>query len=206
MSISDTTSWKSLEQWSSRLFLLGGGFILIFALHTGQVFLTDVTFNKWVYPAVLLGRLAVFLGIAGLSVQIANRSLRVGKVGRVVVAVAVVSASGLLVLGILRQVGFSTSLIAVFGIGTVVLTIITYALFGVAILRSGAYSTLIGGLLLAAIVPILAVLFGRIAFPVRLLGAVSESALFIIFATIGYLLTVESDPTDPGVPAPESTA
>lgn len=205
MAGSSTTLWESLEEWSPRLFLLGGILILIFALHNGQVFLTDATFNNWIYPTVLLGRLAVFLGIAGLSVRVANRSPRFGKPGRVVVAVAVVSTIGLLMLGILDQIGVSTPIIAVFGIGTVVLTVITYALFGVAIIRTGAFSTLIGGLLLAAIVPILAVLFGRIALPVRLLGAISESALFVIFVVIGYVLRTEFAPTDRAEPSGNTT-
>jgi len=200
-----TTLWESLEKWSPRLFLLGGGLILIFALHNGQVFLTDTTFKDWIYPTVILGRLAVFLGIAGLSVRMVNHSPRFGKPGRVVVAVAVVSAIGLLVLGILAQIGVSTPIIAVFGIGTAVLTVITYALFGVAIIRTGAFSTLIGGLLLAAIVPILTVFFGRIVLPVRLLGAISESALFVIFVVIGYLLRTEFTPTDRAGPTGDTT-
>jgi hypothetical protein len=200
-----TGLWETLEKRSPRLFLLGGVLILIFALHNGQVFLTDTTFKSWIYPTVILGRLSVFLGIAGLSVRVVHRSPRFGKPGRVVVAVAVVSAIGLLALGILAQIGVSTPIIAVFGIGTAVLTVITYALFGVAIIRTGAFSTLIGGLLLVAVVPILTVFFGRFVLPVRLLGAVSESTLFVIFVVIAYFLRTEFAPTDRAGPTGDTT-
>lgn len=95
---------------------------------------------------------------------------------------------------------------AVFGISTLVLTVVTFALFGVAVRRAGAYTTLIGGLPMAAIVPLPVVVFGRIAFPVRSLWAMSESALVLVFATLGYVLMAESDPANPGVPASESVA
>lgn len=193
----DRTWWNPLKQWSPRLFLLGGVFILVFALHNGMVYLTDATFQDWVYPSVLLGRLAVLLGIAGLSVQIANRNPRVGKLGRVVVAVAVGFTIGLLVLGPLEMAGvFSTPLIGMVGLGTVVLSVITYALFGVAILRTRAYSPQIGGLLLAAAVALLALFVGLMVLPTRLAGAVGEGALFVLFVSIGYRLRTEPEPAD----------
>lgn len=197
--------WTSLERWSPRLFIVGGVFILVFALHNAQVYLTDAAFEQWLYPTVLLGRIAVFLGIVGLSVEIVNRSPRLGRLGRALAILAAISAFGLLVLGILEQLGYGTDIIAVFGFGTVALTVLTYALFGVAILRTGAYSTVIGALLLVAIVPILAVMFGRIAFPIRLLGAVSEAALFAIFAVIGYALRAEFGPTERAEPTGDTT-
>lgn len=200
-----TGRWASLERWSPRLFLVGAVFILVFALHNAQVFLTDATFEQWLYPTVLLGRIAVFLGIVGLSVEIVDRSPRLGRLGRALAILATISALGLLVLGILDQMGYGTDVIAVFGFGTVALTILTYALFGVAILRTGAYSTLVGALLLVAIVPILVVLFGRFVLPVRLLGAVSETALFAIFVVIGYSLRAEFGPTDHAEPTGDTT-
>lgn len=200
-----TGRWASLERWSPRLFLVGAVFILVFALHNAQVFLTDATFEQWLYPTVLLGRIAVFLGIVGLSVEVADRSPRLGRVGRALAVLAIVSATGLLALGILDQMGYGTDVIAVFGLGTVALTVLTYVLFGVAILRTGAYSPVIGALLLVAIVPILAVLFGRFVLPVRLLGAVSEIALFAIFVVVGYTLRAEFGPTDRAEPAGDTT-
>ena len=201
-----TNPWKSLERRSPRLFLLGGVFVLVFALHNGQVYLTDATFVDWIYPTVLLGRLAAFLGVAGLSVRVADRNLRLGRVSRTVVLLAVLSTLGLLVSVLLEQVGFETSFVAVFGITTVVLTLVTFGLVGAAILRTGAFSTLIGGLLLAAVVPILAILFGGTALPGRLIGAVGETALFLIFVAVGYLLRAEFAPTDRAGSAGDATS
>lgn len=198
--------WKWLERRSPRLFLLGGVFVLVFALHNGQVYLTDATFEDWLYPAVLLGRLAVFLGVAGLSVRVADRNLRLGRLSRTAVLLSVLSTLGLLVSVALEQVGFETPLVAVFGITTVVLTVLTYALVGAAILRTGAFSTPIGGLLLVAVVPVLAVLFGGTAVPVRLVGAAGETVLFVIFVVLGYLLKAEFAPTDRAGSASDTTA
>lgn len=201
----NTALWDTLEQWSPRLFLLGSVFILIFALHNGIVYLTDATFQDWMYPSVLLGRLAVLLGIAGLSVQLVSHTPQVGKLGRVVVVVAVGFTIGLLVLGPLEMAGiFSTPFIGVVGLGTVILSVLTYALFGVAILRTGAYSTLIGGLLLAATVVLLALFVGLMTFPARLAGAVGEGALFALFVSIGYSLRAEFEATDRAAPAPDT--
>lgn len=198
----DTARWNTLEEWSPHLFLLGSVLILAFAIHNGIVFVSDdFQFIDFIYPTVLLGRLAVLLGIAGLSVQVANRAPRFGKLSRVVVAVAVVFTIGLLVLSILEMVGVSTPIIAVFGLGTVVLTAITYALFGGVILRTGAYSTLIGGLLLAATVVLLAVFVGLMVLPTRLVGAVGEGGLFVLFFVIGYFLRSEIQPTDSAEPS-----
>lgn len=198
--------WKWLERRSPRLFLLGGVLVLVFALHNGQVYLTDAAFEDWLYPAVLLGRLAAFLGVAGLSVRIADRNLRLGRLSRTAVLLAVFSTLGLLVSVLLEQVGLEIRTVAVFGVTTVVLTLVTFGLVGAAILRTGAFSTPVGGLLLVAVVPILAVPFGGAAVPVRLVGAVSETVLFVVFVALGYLLRAEFAPTDRAGSASDTTA
>lgn len=195
--------FKSLEQWSPRLFFLGGVFELVFASNNGLALLIDgFSFIDWLYPTVLLGRVAVLLGIAGLSVRIATRNPRIGKWSRVVLAAAFVCTIGLVSLSLLQAVGFTTPIIAVFGLGTVALTIITYALFGVVILRTGAFSAPTGGLLLAAAVTVLGVFVGLSVLPTRLVGCVGEGVLFVLFLATWHRL--RSGPTPPGRAEPAS--
>lgn len=197
-----TRQWEILEQWSPLLFLTGGVLELVFAVNNGAAFLVDgVSFIEWIYPSVLLGRLAVLFGIAGLSVQVVNRNPRSGKLARVVLSVAVVFTIGLLTLSILEALGVSTPVIALFGLGTVVLTIITYALFGVVILRTRAFSTLTGGLLLFAATTVLGVFLGLRVFPTELVGAIGEGILFVVFLATWYSLRAESQHTAGGDPA-----
>lgn len=192
---------RSLEPRSPRLFLLGGVLELVFAANNGLAFLLDgFSFVDWLYPTVLLGRVAVLLGLAGLSVRIADRNPRAGRWSRVVLLVALVLTVGLLTLSSLQVVGVRTPVIAVFGLGTVILTIGTYALFGALILHTGAFSATTGGLLLAAAVAVFGVFVGLTVLPTRLIGGVGEGVLFVLFLAVWRRLGAESTPegrTDP---------
>lgn len=205
MAIIGTRRWDALEAWSPSLFLVGFAFELVFAVNHGIAYLVDgFAFIEWLYPTVLIGRLAVLLGLAGLSAQIANRNSRFGVAGRVVVSAAVVFTIGLLSLSILEIAGITTPIIAVFGLGTVVLTILTFFLFGIAILYTGAYPTRIGGLMLIATLAVLSVLIGLRFLPTNLIGAVGEGANAIVFLAMwGYLRTEITAIRSAG-PAPET--
>lgn len=197
----------SLERWSPRLFLIGGAFELVFAANNGLAFLLDgFSFVDWLYPTVLLGRVAVLLGIAGVSVRIADRNPRAGRWSRIVLLLALVLTAGLLTLSSLRIVGVTTPVIAVFGLGTVVMTIVTYALFGGLVLRTGVFSTATGGLLLAAAAAVLGVFVGLSVLPTRLVGGVGEGVLFVIFLAIWRRLGTESTPAGRTDPASSTVA
>lgn len=199
--------WESLERWSPHLFFLGAVFELVFASNNGLAYLLDgFSFIESLYPTVLIGRLAVLLGIAGLSVRVANRDPRVGKWGRTVLAAAIVFTLAVLSLSLLRLVGFTTPIIAAFGLGTVVLTVLTYAIFGGVIVRSGAFSAATGGLLLAAAATIVCVFVGLNVLPSRLVGGVGESVLFVLFLTLWYRLRTESTPTQRSDPSSNTVA
>lgn len=204
--LTDTIPWDSLEQRSSDLFFLASVILLVAAIHRGSAFVLDgFAFNYWLGLTSVLGRLAALLGVAGLSVQIATRNARLGNVGRAVVSLAVVFAVGLLALGILENAGFSTPVIAVFGLGTFLLSVIAFLCFGLAVVRTGAYSTLVGSLLLAAAVALLVVFFGQQALPEHLIGAVIEGVLFGLYLGIGYRLRTERAPGRQADPAADAT-
>ena len=201
----------SLERWSPHLFSLGAVLELVFALNNGLAFLLDgFSFVDWLYPTVLLGRAAVLLGIAGLSVRVTDRSPRIGKWSRIVLAVAFVFTLGLLSLSLLEITGvtimWNSPIFAVLGLGTVALTVITFALFGVLILRSGAFSTATGGLLLAAAVTVVGVFVGLNVLPSRLVGGVGEGVLFVLFLVTSLRLRTEFMTTDRPEPASNTVA
>lgn len=196
---------RTLEAWSPRLFLVGAGFEFLFAVNNGLAYLLDgFSFVEWLYPTVLLGRGAVLLALAGLSVRIAARRPRLARWGRVVLAVALAFTAGLFVLSLLEAVGVSTPIIAVFGLGTVVLTITTHALFGVVVLRSGAFSPAIGGLLLAVAAAISGVFVGLTVLPTELVGGVGEAVVAALFLATWSRLRAEPMPTDRADPSPHT--
>lgn len=193
MVVGSQQQWEVLETWSPRLFLVGFALELIFAVNHGLAYLVEtISFIDWIYPTVLLGRLAVLFGLAGLSVQIVNRHPRLGTLSRAIVSLAVLFTTGLATLSILQIVGITTQIIAVFGIGTVVLTILTFLLYGVAGIRTDAYPTVIGGLLLVATLAVIFVLAGQGAFSTNLRGAVGEGVNAIVFLAMWYVLRAES--------------
>lgn len=187
--------FDALEQWSPKLFLLAGVFLFITALNRGAAFLLEgYVFNDWVGLAALLGRLAVLLGIAGLALQIANTNHRLGKLTLVGATLAAVFTMGLLALAILENAGFMTAIIAVFGLGTFLLSVIAFLVAGVVVIRTGAYSRPIGYLLLVGAVALLVVFFGQLVVPEAVVGTVIEAILVLLYVGVGYLLRTESAP------------
>lgn len=207
MSIVNNHRWRALETWAPTLFFVGFLLELIFALNHGAAFLMEsVEFIDWVYPTVLLGRLAVLLGLAGLSVRLMPRNPRLGKLSRVVLILAMVSTVGLMLFGILNNLGVTTPIIAVFGITTVLLTLLSFVLFGVAGLRTDAYPAVIGGLMLVGTLAILFVLLGSATFSTNVRGAVGESVNAIAFLAIWYVLSTEANTTTTTDRVPDTPA
>jgi hypothetical protein len=207
MRIVSTQRWESLEQWSSYLFILGGVFLLVYASHRGMALLIDaISYNEGFYPAILLGRLTALLGIGGLTVGFVNRNPRLGKLSRIVVSVATMITVVFFALATLDSAGFTTPLIGLFGLSTFILSVIAFSLVGIAIVRTGAYSPVIGALLLAVTVTLLALFVGLTVLPAEIMGTVGEGILFALFVSIGYVLQSETAPTDRAEPAPDATA
>lgn len=202
--------WTSLERRGGGLFLLAGAILLVAAGNYAVPFLLDgVEFNTWIGLAVLIGRLVSLLAVAGLAMGVLARSRRLGLSCQVVVVAAVLFTTGLLTAAILENLGYSSPLMAVFGLGTILLSVVTYSLFGVAILRTGAYSRVIGALLLVATAALLFGFLSQMVLSERLIGligTVAESGLFVANAGIGYQLWTESGRGGPAEPAAETVS
>lgn len=206
MALVSDQQWGTLEGWAPRLFVVGFALELVFALNHGAAYLSEsVTFYEWIYPSVLLGRFAVLLGLAGLSVSLIEARPRVGKLSRVLLGGAMLFTTGLIALSILDVVGISTPVIAVFGIGTVVLTVLSFALFAVAGLSTDAYPTVVGALMLVATLAVLFVLLASGMFSTNVRGAVGEGLNAAAFLAIWYALSSQGRPTTTADPVAETT-
>lgn len=207
MASNDTRLWVSLADWMVHLFLVAGVLSLVAAANYGVAELFDsVSFNTWVGLSVLLARVASLLAVAGLSVRILHRNARLGKLSRAVVTLALLSTVALVTTAVLGNLGIETPVEAVFGLGTVALSLVTYVLFGAAILHTGAHARLVGGMLLGAVVALLFGLFGRAALPVGVVGTIAELGLFVTHVAIGYRLRTESAPGSSAELTPETAA
>lgn len=177
-----------------HLFLLAGVFSLIAGANYGVTSLFDsISFNSGVGLTVLLSRVASLLGVAGLSVLILERNSKLGKLSRVVVVLALLFTVALLSSAVLQISGTDVPFAAVLGMGTVILSLITYSLFGFGILRTDAYATLVGVLLLGATAALLFGLLGRAVLPIGVVGTIAEFGLVVTHIVIGYSLLSERE-------------
>lgn len=207
MGLVSNQQWGELEGWTPRLFIIGFVLELVFALNHGAAYLFDsVTFFDWIYPSVLLGRFAVLLGLAGLSVGLIERNPRLGKLSRILLGAAMLFTLGLISLSILDIIGVSTPIIAVFGIGTVVLTVLSFVLFAVAGFRTDAYPTVVGGLLVVATLAVLFVLLTSSMFSTNVRGAVGEGLNATAFLAIWYVLNTREKATTTTEPVADTPA
>lgn len=193
MALVSKQHWETLERWTPTLFIVGFVLELIFAINNGAAYLMDsVAFYDWIYPSVLIGRFAVLLGLAGLSVSLIEQTPRLGNISRILLGATMLFTIGLVSLSILQIVGVSTPVIAVFGIGTVVLTILSFVFFGVVGIRTDAYPAVVGGLLLVATLAVLFVLLSSGTLSTTLRGAVGEGVNATAFLAIWYVLSTQS--------------
>lgn len=207
METTDTGLWESLERWMPHLFLLAGVFSLIAGANYGVTWLFDsISFNSEVGLTVLLARVASLLGVAGLSVAILGRDTRLGKLFRVVVVVALLFTIALLSSAVLQIFGTDVQFAAVLGMGTVILSIVTYSLFGIGILHTGAYARRVGIMLLGATGALLFGLFGRVVLPIGVVGTTAEFILVVTHVIIGYSLLSEPGLVDQADLSRESVA
>lgn len=190
-----------------HLFLVAAGFSLVAAANYAvPVVVEDLSFNTWVGLTVLLARVASLLAVAGLSARILDRSPRLGTASRVVVGLAVVATLGLLTSAVLQNLGTESSLQPVLGLGTVGLSLLTYLLFGAAVLHTGAHARLVGIMLLGACVALLFGLFGPALVPIGVVGTVAELGLVATHVAIGFRLLTDTAASKRTDAPPETVA
>ena len=141
--------WQSLERWSPRAFLVAGAFLTVFA----ALVALDV-FGGVNTPQALVaipGLVAGIVGLFGLYPPLADEDSRFALGGVVALSIAVVGLVALLL--------WVASLTAMYGIdsvkpprpvilSTILLTILGYALIGIASVRQAVPSRTVGLLVL----------------------------------------------------------
>lgn len=205
MSSTDGGPWTVLESWMPHLFLVAGACSLVAAANYGVAWVFEgVSFNSWVGLTVLLARVTSLLGVAGLSVRILDRRQRVGQASRAVVVLALLFTGSLLTAAVAENLGIEPPIMPVLGLGTVALSLLTYTLFGGAILSTDAHPRLIGLLLLGATAALLFGLFGRVALPIGIVGTIAELLLVATHVGIGYRLVTGSKSGESADLSPET--
>lgn len=206
------TVGKSLEQWRSTLFLIAGGLLAIMATLFGvDVFMnTDTQVARNFFgPA---GMTFAFFGMLGLYPALANRTPWLTRAAALFTVIGIVATSvssvvaGSQLVGILdAQPAWVGPIELPFLIG-IVLGFIT---FGVAVLRTDAYSRTVGLLLLVPGILFPVVLGTVIAmaeggFP-YVIHVFHNGADALALLAVGYLLRPKDVPTGRAEPSPDTT-
>lgn len=198
--------WTRLDQWSPWLFVLAAVFLVVGAANSGLAYLHNgYGFNEWLGLVLELGRLAAIVGAAGLSVQVVKQSAWLGNLSRAIASLAAVFVSVLLTLATLEVAGVLADPIGIVGLVAYVLSVSTFLAVGSAVVRTGAHSRWVGGLLLVNVVALLAVFFGRLVVPLDLLAAVVPGAQVLLYLGIGHDLRGRGVPTQQPAPGTDTT-
>lgn len=202
------TWWRLLEQRRATAFLVGGLLMVIDAgfvaaniiTGTGDFLLLGQAFVGAAWTAALVGLLGLYPGLV-------NRSRWLSRAGVVFAVIGVVTFAVMAVAVLVYYAGIPAGeydAISVFFIPGVLLgSVLGFVAFGVASLRTDAYSRTLGVLLL---IPAILVATNILRFVVGLeavtitLGIVIGDALAML--ALGYVLRTEPTPTDRAEPAP----
>lgn len=189
------------------MFVLAAVFLLVGAVNNGLTFLLEgYAFDAWHGIVLELGRLAALLGTAGLSIQVLRRNTRWGILNFVVTSLAVVFVTVLIGLATLKAAGFLAGSIGVVGIVAYVLSVSTFIVVGFGILRTGAYTPRIGGLLLVNVVALLVVFFGRLFVSLGLVATVVPGFQILLYLSVGHALWNRRLRTSQQAPVTDTTA
>ena len=206
MERSNAVRWDSIERWSPRLFLLAGMFLVIAAVMSGMAFLGHgQLFDDWLVLPLELGRLAALIGTLGLSVQLGSHDTSLGKLGRGVAMLAIGLTVALTASALLTTTGLLSVSSPALGIAAFVLSVSTFLLYGLGILRTRSHPTLVGRLLVINAAALLVVFFGRILLPLGLLATAVPGAQALLYVTISHSLRCQNLPTQQSTTTPDTT-
>lgn len=202
-----TLPWKSLERWSSKLFLVGAA---ILALNAGIVFYDVIEGTELRLPLgqvfVGTGWAAALLGTLGLYPDLADRKPWLARASALFAAIGVIGYIVMAVVYVAAVAGLPEStvdsLTPVFLPAVLAGTLLAFPLFAVATLVTGARSRTVGVLLGApAVIFVANVLSGPSA--ESIFGVLV--ALVVVYGSIGYLLRADGVSADQ-TPTPTDTS
>lgn len=199
--------WRTLEQWSPTLFLLGGAGVITHAAIQALEAFTAVNPPPDVF--VMAGHLIALAGLLGLYPALVRRSPPLAMAGLAATGLGVAAWTVLTAAQVLAVAGAVGSLTALFPgavfVGVIAVTILAYTLVGTAALIADAGST-VDGLLVLAPAALLAVLLGKsvVAGVGAADGAVIGGGLALSMLALGVRL--QSWPGVAAEPAPAGAA
>lgn len=206
-----STSWKdSLEQWNSTLILIGGSLAAIVAMFwAAEVFMNIVmeTAKQFLVSAYAI---LVFIGLLGLYPALVKRTPWLARAAASFIVVGIVGASVRAVVYASQLVGILEAQPAWFGAIQLPLFIgivLGYIAFGVAVLRTDAYSRTVGlllvvlGILFMGLIASIIALMGNYPYVIQVIYNVANA---LVLLAVGYLL--KDVPTDRVEPAADTTA
>lgn len=199
--------WESLEQWSPTLFLVGGLLLLGFAGSFAYMAVTGADVPQNLFSG--LGLTLCFLGLLGLYPGVADRSPWLARVGAVLAVLGAVAFAAVFVRNVASIAGLTQSVsLGPLQLFNVVGLSFGFLVFGVATLRSGAYSRTVGLLLLAPSVIFYVNLVRLLIFEMEAFAVSSVLALgqALAMLAIGYSLHKEGVATTRATSASDSTA
>lgn len=203
--------WESLEKHSSTLFL-GAGVLFVFAAANNAVVFSAPEYDPSTVsgPLLLVGLLAALLGMMGTYPRLREPVPRLARAGVVVASVTVLAVLVLLLWGIGTQLDVLPDLSDAVAIASLLLMILTFALFGVSVLRTDVVDRAVGVLLLAEAVALVAVF----AIPVLVVqGEPSDSwtvgieaVQALLLLGVGYVLRRDGSGIEHAESAPDTAA
>lgn len=192
-----TLPWESLERWSPRLYLVAGAVLVGYAALNGVEAFTATTFEQKIFEA---GYVAGFLGLLGLYPSVADRRSWLARAGAAAAVLGLVAFSVFTVYNLAELAGFASGDPPGWTVFTVMAAsgfVVGYLAIGVAVLRSGTYTRIVGLLLLIPGVIIVLMIASIVA------GLASPESVFVVSAgqamthlAIGATLHVESETAD----------
>lgn len=207
-----TGVWGSLEQRSSAFILIGGGLFAIVAMFwAAEVFMNMAMENAREF-LVSASAIFVFIGLLGLYPALTKRTPWLARAAAFFIVVGLLGASVRAVVYASQFVGILEAQPAWFGALQLPLFIgivLGYTTFGVAVLRTDAYSRTVGLLIV-----VLGILFiGLLATIIAMSGdypyviqVFYNGANALVLLAVGYLLRLKDVPTNRVEPAADTTA
>jgi hypothetical protein len=191
--------WGWLERWRSVAFLVPGSCFLLIGVNYG----TRVTANTgmdvppWIVQLLML---LVFAGLLGLSPRLyglAPKLTRLGQVLALFIGAEIVIPIGV---ALATPISLPQSLYAVIIVIFMIGSALTVTIFGIACLRTGAYSRPVGGFLLLAVAGVSTAIVSRVLFGdpgPEVINIVVNGIFGTSMIGVGYVLRSEDGPTKP---------
>lgn len=199
----DTKLWGTLERWSVAAFIVAG-IVRLMNMSISQINLsTELAVPSWALSWTLtVAYVALIVALLGLYPRLVDRSPWLSRVGILTIALAAVGQLGIIGVELLLAGEVPPGPLEMLPLLVLVFTPLSFLLFGVASLRTGAFSGAIGVLMLVAAGSMVGLVAGVFVLDNLQVLRISTGMYSIAVMAIGYLLhtsPVPAERTEPSV-------